>query len=79
MLNIHIGKISVILGLQSDIGLRSGMSVSDGFQIRHIGLRWVSVQACRSPMGLRSGMLDSDGSPIRHVGLQWIYDQACWS
>ena len=50
--------------------------------IRHVSLRWVSDQACRSLMwqvGLQWGMSVSDGSPIRHVGLRWVYDQACWS
>ena len=46
------------------MGLRSGMSVSDGSRIRNFGLQWVSDQACRSPMGLRSGMSVTDGSPI---------------
>ena len=35
---------------------------------RHVGLRWVSDQACRSPMGHG-----------RHVGLRCVSDQACRS
>ena len=41
--------------------------------VKHISLRWVSDQACRSPMCLQSIMFVSDVSLIRHVGLQYIF------
>ena len=67
----------------------TGMSVSNGeFQLPlgHVGLRWVSAQACQSPIkhvevsngslirhaGVRWGMLVSDGSPMGHVGFRWV-------
>ena len=46
------------------------VEVSDGFPIRHVGLQWVSDQACRSPMGLQLGMSVSNRtcrSPIENV------------
>ena len=54
------------------VGLRWGMSVTDGSPIRHVSLQWVS----------QSGMLVSNQacqSPIRHLGLWWVSVQACWS
>ena len=41
-----------------------------GSLMRHVGLRWVSDEACLSLVGHQSGMLVSDWSPIRHVGLR---------
>ena len=35
----------------------------------HVGLRWVSDQACQS---LMKHVDVSDGSPIKHVGLWWV-------
>ena len=43
-----LGKICISYG--SPMGLQSGMSVSDGAPIRHVGLQWVSD---RSLIGLR--------------------------
>ena len=66
-------------------------SMSKSSQIRHVGLRWVSQEACWSLMGLPGGMLVSDEtcwylmtcwSPMRHCGLQWdmlVSNETCWS
>ena len=42
--------------------LQWGMSVSDGSQIRHVGLWW--------------GILVSNGSLFRHVGLWWVSNRS---
>ena len=56
------------------VGLRPSMLISDEVSnespIRHVGLQWVSDQACRSPMGLRSGMLVSDEARRSQIGLR---------
>ena len=63
---------------RSPMGYWSGRL--DGSLMRHVGLRWVSDEACRSLMGLRWGMSVSDEacrSPMRHVRLRWgmsVYD-----
>ena len=41
---------------RSPMGLQSDMSVSDGSPIRHVGIRWVSDGACRSPKASQSPM-----------------------
>ena len=44
--------------------------------MRHVGLHWVSDEACRSLTGLQSGISVSDWSLIRHVGLRWVSDRS---
>ena len=44
----HVGLLRVsVQNCRSPIGLRSGMLVSNGSPIRHVGIRWVSA---RSPI-----------------------------
>ena len=70
---------------RSPMGIRFGLLVFNGSPIWHVGLRWVSNQACWSPMkhvevsdqAIRSLIKNievTDGSPIRHVGLRWVFD-----
>ena len=65
----------------------AGTSVSSGSPIRHVGLQWVSDQACWFTRGLRLGSSASDGFLVMHIGLsgytqtclKWVSNQACWS
>ena len=45
----------------------------DASPLRHVGLRWVFVEACR---GLQRSMSLSDGSSVRHVNLRWVSDMS---
>ena len=51
------------------VGLRLRMSVSNEFPMGHVGLQWVSDEACQ---GLRSGMSVYNGSQI---GLRKVFDR----
>ena len=62
------------IGLRRHVGLRCGMSVSNGSPIRHFGLGWgmsVADKAYQSPM---KHVKDFNQACQFWMGLQWVSD-----